>query len=118
MKTKTFTCEGETADAAREVELGSLVFLYNPESDTLVGPFTIAGPSESDIEPGAWVDRVDEKSMSYNIRVNWEQLRELNDARERLPILKDQRVCRLPHLKTLDFLDALKQASSASLGPE
>jgi len=111
MRQKLFACSRETIKTVEELGLGSVVFLLNKESNTLVGPFTAAGYLDrTGLEPGAWTEVTDMHSMSENIRVKWEDLHELKNAQTRFPFLKEIKACKLSQFQTQDLLDALNQA--------
>lgn len=105
VKRRLFTCSGENVQIVREMEVGSIVFLLNMGSNTLVGPFTAAGHSGIGLKPGGWREVVD-----AGIRVEWENLHELKNAQGVFPFLKDISTCKLSRLQTQDLLDALKEA--------
>jgi hypothetical protein len=109
MKRKLFTCSGENVQVVREMEVGSTVFLLNLDSNTLVGPFTAAGPTGTGLKPGGWREVTDTRTNA-SIRVEWENLHELKSAQDRFPFLKDINICKLSHFQTQDLLNALKEA--------
>ena len=114
MKRKRFTCSGEKVEIVSRMDVGSIVFLFNMDSNTLVGPFSVSGSSETDLQPGAWTDVTDTRTNA-GIRVEWEDLHELQNARDKFPFLKDINVCKLSHFQTLGLLNALKEAPSYKL---
>lgn len=107
VRSRLFTCSGE---AAREIGPGYLVFFINTDSETLVGPFTASGSSETGPEPGAWTEVIDPHTFSGNFRVEWEELHEIKSARGKFPFLKDLNSCKLSSLQVEDLLVALKKA--------
>jgi hypothetical protein len=107
MKRKLFTCLGENVKIVREMEMGSIVFLLNLDSNALVGPFTAAG--SAGLEPGGWREVTDARTNA-SIRVEWENLHELKNAQDKFPFLKDINICKLSHFRTQDLLDALGEA--------
>lgn len=110
VKRKQFTCSAAAAETADDIGDGSLVFLFNKETNTLVGPFTAVGSLKAGLEEGAWVEKVQEASLSEDFKVEWEKLHELNNAAERFDFLKDLKDCRLDQFQTKDVLTALKEA--------
>jgi hypothetical protein len=114
MKRRRFTCTGENVQNVNEMDVGSIVFLLNTDSNTLVGPFTVSGSSDISLKPGAWTE-VTDKRDNAGIRVEWEDLHELKNAQDRFPFLKDINVCKLSHFQTQDMLNALKKAPSFKL---
>jgi hypothetical protein len=111
VRRRVFSCSGEAAEDVRDLALGSMVFLFDVDSDTLVGPFTAAGSVGRGMEPGAWTESVDELSFSGNFKVTWEELHKVENARERFPFLRDRKNCRLSRLQVQDLLDALKKGN-------
>jgi hypothetical protein len=109
LKHKLFTCSGENVKVVREVEVGSIVFLLNMDSNTLVGPFTAAGSTRTGLEPGGWRE-VSDTQYKASIRVEREELHEMKDAQGKFPFLKDINTCKLSHFQTQDLLTALKEA--------
>jgi len=106
---KLFTCSGEKVQIVREMDVGSIVFLFNMDLKTLVGPFTAAGSSKTGLEPGGWREVTDMRTNA-GIRVEWENLHELKNAQDKFPFLKDINICKLSHFQTQDLLNALKEA--------
>src|SRR5208337_3886925 len=86
VKRKLFTCTGENVQIVSKMEVGSIVFLHNMDSNTLVGPFTATGSSETGLKPGAWTE-VTETQTNAGIRVEWEDLHELKNAQDMFPFL-------------------------------
>lgn len=109
LKQKRLSCPREKG-VDQEIGADAVVFLFNKDSNTLVGPFTAEGSAKIDLEPGTWAEEVDMHDLSENIVVEWEELHEMRDAQLKLPFLKDQRICRLSQLQTQELLDALRKA--------
>ena len=84
--------------------------MYNPETRTLVGPFTSASEGAKRIETGAWTSKIDEHSASENIKLEWEDLHIISDADGRFPFLKKPEKRQLSSLWVQTLLDALKEA--------
>jgi hypothetical protein len=114
LRSKVFSCSGEDVEAAHDVAAGSTVFLLDERSDRLVGPFTVAESARTSLESGAWVEGMDERSFSLNFRVEWEELHDVNHARERFPFLKNFETCSLSRLQIRDLLDGLKKGKPLS----
>ncbi|MGA2768674.1 MAG: hypothetical protein ABSF24_10225 [Candidatus Bathyarchaeia archaeon] len=91
------------------MEVGSIVFLLNMDSNTLVGPFTATGSARTGLEPGGWREVTDTQNKA-SIRVEREELHEMKDAQDKFPFLKDINTCKLSHFQTQDLLNALKEA--------
>jgi hypothetical protein len=114
LKHKLFTCSGENVQVVREMEAGSIVFLFNMDSHTLVGPFTATGSTGTGLEPGGWREVTDAKNRA-SIRVEWEELHEMMNAQDRFPFLSNINTCKLSHFQTQELLNALKEAPLASV---
>jgi len=97
------------------VQQGATVFLYDSKRDTVTGPFTAAGTSTSELEPGAWATSVDLKNVAANIRVEWESLHEAQNAASKFPFLKATKDCRLTQLQTQELLNTLKEEPTLNL---
>jgi hypothetical protein len=109
MRNKRFSCSGKQVKVAQELELNTVIFLFNDETGTLLGPFTVVEGPE-DLEKGTWYSSVDEHSFSENIKVEWERLHELKNATDKIPFLKDTKECALSDLQTQELLSTLKDA--------
>jgi hypothetical protein len=110
LRNKSFTCSTGTPSTDIDLDLGTVVFFFNSGSNTLVGPFTAGEAGVADLEPGAWMEEVDERKVSENFRVEWEELHELSDAAEKFPFLTNLKICKLSDFKTQELLNALKDA--------
>lgn len=115
LRSKSFVCSTETPNTRGDLDSGTVVFFFNSDSNTLIGPFTTGEAEEADLEPGAWREQVDERDLSENFRVEWEELHELSNAAEKFPFLTDLKICKLSDLKTQELLNALKNAPLFSL---
>ena len=106
---RRYTCSGEQVNIAREIELDAVVFLHVSEADKLIGPFTVVDEKTNDLEPGAWTSSIDRSSLSGNIKVEWEELHELDNAQKKFSFLKNLNTCSLTQSQIQEMLDALKQ---------
>jgi hypothetical protein len=86
-----------------------VVFLLDTDSKTLVGPFTAIGSAKAPLQPGTWTDNIDRRSISTNVKVEWEDLHAMKNPQDRFPFLEDIKVCQLSHFQTQELLNALKQ---------
>ena len=109
LRHKFFTCSDENVKVVREIDIGSIVFLLNMDSNTLIGPFTAAGSPRTGLEPGGWTEVTDTRNK-VSIRVEREELHEMKNAQEKFSFLKDINTCKLSHFQTQDLLNALKEA--------
>ena len=107
---RLYTCADNFKDEISGIKSGSVLFMYNPETQTLVGPFTAASEGAKRIETGAWTSKIDEHSASENIKLEWEDLHIITDAGERFPFLINPKKCRLSTFTVQTLLDALKEA--------
>jgi hypothetical protein len=107
MRNKRFSCSGKQVNVYKELEMNTIIFLFNDETDTLLGPFTVVQGPE-DLEKGTWYSSVEENSFSENIKVEWERLHELKNATDKITFLKDIKECALTDLQTQELLSTLK----------
>lgn len=109
MRNKRFSCSGKQVKIYKELEMNTVIFLFNDETDTLLGPFTVVKGPE-DLEKGTWYSSVDEHSFSENLKVEWERLHELKNATDKIPFLKDTKEYALTDLQIQELLSTLKDA--------
>ena len=107
---RLYTCTDSYKDEVAGIKRGSVLFMYNVETKTLVGPFTAATQGATRIETGTWNSEIDEHSASENIKLEWEDLHVISNARERFSFLDKPEKCELSTLKVQTLLDALKEA--------
>ncbi len=107
---KLYTCADTQKDEVANIQKGSVLFFYNPQTKSLIGPFTAASGGAERIETGAWTSEVDEHSASENIKLEWEDLHVIDNANEKFPFLDKPEKCKLSTLKVQMLLDALKEA--------
>jgi hypothetical protein len=107
---RLYTCSDKHADEAKTIPEGAVLFMYNPDSKTLVGPFTAAGEGASRIETGTWASTIDEHSASANVKLEWEDLHIIEKASNLFAFLEKPKKCRLSPLWTQTLLNALKDA--------
>ena len=110
MSRRLFTCAGNHAEEVKTVPQGAVLFMYNEDSKTLVGPFTAASEGASRIETGAWTSEIDLHSASANIKLEWEDLHILEYASDRFPFLNNPEKCELTPMRTQTLLSALKDS--------
>ncbi len=107
---RQYTCSDSHSDEVGAIKKGSVLFMYDPNSKTLIGPFTAANEGATRIETGTWSTKIDEHSASANVKLEWEDLHIIKDAGSRFPFLNKPEKCELPTLKVQTLLDALKEA--------
>ncbi len=109
LSNKRYTCaDEETRPQEEQIKIGSIIFLFNMDDKSLLGPFTALAEGD-ELDAGAWAMNVDEHIPSEDLKVNWEDLHIIRDAPEKLPFLKNPKTCKLTSLETQNTLDALKQ---------
>jgi len=105
---KRYTCADKKSTPLEEIKAGTVVFLYNTDDKSLLGPFTTLAESD-ELDAGTWVMDVDENNMPYeDVKVTWEDLHILQNAPQKLPFLKDPKTCKLTTTQTQRLLDLLK----------
>ncbi len=109
LSAKRYTCASKQSKPAEPIKEGSVIFLYNTDDKTLLGPFTALTEGADELDAGTWSMSVDEKIPSEDLKVTWEQLDMIRNAPEQLPMLRAPKNCRLTTLETQNTLDALKQ---------
>ena len=106
---KRYSCAAKEAANLEEIKSNTVVFLYNTDKKTLLGPFTTLEEGD-DLDAGTWVMEVDENNMPYeDVKVNWEDLHILENAPEKLSFLNDPKTCKLSTTQTQRALDMLKE---------
>jgi len=107
---RQYTCTDSHKGEVETISKGSVLFIYDPVSKNLIGPFTAASAGASRIETGAWSTKIDEHSASANVKLEWEDLHIIKNAGERFPFLNKQEKCELSTLRVQTLMDALKEA--------
>lgn len=110
MKSKRYACSSRETAPKVDIKVGSIIFLYNPETDVLLGPFTALTEGAETVDNGAWAEDIDDHSASQNVKLEWESLHVLAKAGEMMPFLKAPKTCELTTTQTQRALDLLKQA--------
>jgi hypothetical protein len=107
---KRYTCaDKETPKVMEEIKANSVVFLFNTDDKSLLGPFTSL-PEGDDLDAGAWAMDIDDNMEPYSdVNVKWEDLHLLRNAPDQLPFLKEPKTCKLTTTQTQRALDLLKQ---------
>ncbi|XHH09531.1 MAG: hypothetical protein ACFCUE_02575 [Candidatus Bathyarchaeia archaeon] len=107
---KLYTCADEKTKPTSKILPGTVVFLYNTENKTLLGPFTALEEGGSALDAGAWAMDIDEHSFSENVQVTWEELHQIENAPDKLPFLNNPEKCSLTSLQTQRILELLREA--------
>ncbi len=109
LSNQRYTCADEkTKPKIENLKVGSIIFLYNIDDKSLLGPFT-ALAEEDQLDAGAWALDIEEHIPSEDLKVNWEDLHIIQNAPDKLSFLKNPQTCKLTSLETQNALDALKQ---------
>jgi hypothetical protein len=108
LTTRHFACTEENKPQ-QPIKEGSVIFLYNTDEKTLLGPFTALTEGADELDAGAWRMDVDTKIPSEDLKVTWENLHIIQDADKQLPFLDEAGTCRLGTTQTQRVLDVLKQ---------
>ena len=68
LTSKHYTCADKQSSILEEIKAGSVVFLYNTDDKTLVGPFTTL-PEGDELDAGAWAENVDKETPYDDIQI-------------------------------------------------
>jgi len=109
LSNKLYTCADKQTKPAKPIKEGAVIFLYNEDDKSLLGPFTALTEGGEELDEGTWALGVDEHVPSEDINVTWESLHIIQNASEQFPFLKDPKTCRLTSIETQNLLDILKQ---------
>lgn len=110
LRERQYECAGKETVPADRIKIGSVIFLYNIDDKSLIGPFTSLSEGGDRLDTGAWMLDIDEHSISENIKLEWENLHLLEDAPSKLPFLDASKTCELSTTQTQRTLDLLKQS--------
>ena len=110
LRRKLYTCTDKKNMPKEEIKIGSVIFLYNIDDKSLLGPFTALSEGAGAVDTGAWAMDIDEHSASQNVKVEWETLNRLENAPEKLPFLNDPKTCALSTTQTQRILDLLRKS--------
>lgn len=108
LSTRHFACT-EKNKPRELVKEGSVIFLYNTDENTVLGPFTALNEGGEELDAGAWMMYVKTKIPSEDLKVTWEDLHILHNADKVLPFLTEMDTCRLGTTQTQRVLDLLRQ---------
>jgi|SRR5450756_297062 len=109
LSNKRYTCADEKTKPTEQIKEGAVIFLYNVDDKTMLGPFTVLTEGGDELDAGTWAMDVDEHIPSEDIKVTWEDLHIIQNAPEKLPFLNDPKSCKLSSTQTQRALDLLKQ---------
>ena len=63
-----------------KIKEGSILFLYNIDDKSLLGPFTALTEGGDELDAGAWAMDVDTHIPSEDLKVTWEDLHIIQNA--------------------------------------
>lgn len=107
---KRYTCTDKKTKPTEAIKEGSVIFLFNTDDNTLLGPFTALTEGGDQLDAGTWAMDVETNIPSEDIKVTWENLHLLKNANEKLSFLNDTKTCKLGFTQTQRTLDLLKQS--------
>jgi hypothetical protein len=110
LRRKQYTCAGKRPAPIAKIKVGSIIFLYNVDDRSLLGPFTALSEGGGTVDTGAWAMNINEHSASENVKLEWEDLHRIENAPAKLPFLETPKTCELSTTQTQRALDSLKQA--------
>jgi hypothetical protein len=106
---KRYTCADGKTKPAEKIKEGSIIFIYNVDDKSLLGPFTALTEGGDELDAGAWMEDVEGHIPSGDIKVTWEDLNIIRNASEQLPFLVEPKTCKISTTQTQRVLDLLKQ---------
>jgi hypothetical protein len=109
LSSKRYTCADEKTKPDEEIKAGTVIFLYNVDDKSLLGPFTALTEGLDELDAGTWVEDIDTHIPSEDVKVTWEDLHIIKNAPDVLPFLKQPKTCKLSTTETQRALDLLKQ---------
>ncbi len=109
VSTKHYTCADKKNMPAEPVKEGSVIFLYNVDDKSLLGPFTALTEGGDELDAGTWAEDIETHIPSEDLKVTWENLHIIQNADKMLPFLGESKKCRLGTTETQRVLDLLKQ---------
>lgn len=110
LRKKQYTCADKETAPTEEIKAGTILFLYNTDDKTLLGPFTALTEGGKQVDTGAWAMDIDQHSASQNVMLEWEKLHLLDNAPAKLPFLDSSKSCELSTTQVQRTLDILKSA--------
>jgi hypothetical protein len=112
LRQKQYSCKDKETTPTVKIKVGSVIFLYNVDDKSLLGPFTALSEGGGKVDTGTWSMTIDEHSASENVKLEWEDLHRLENAPASLPFLEAPKSCELTTTQTQRVLDVLRQAPS------
>ncbi len=109
LSTKRYTCADKQTTPAQRIKENSVIFLYNVDDKSLLGPFTALTEGGDELDAGTWAMDVDTHIPSEDVKVTWEDLHIIRNADKDLPFLVQPKTCKLSFTQTQRVLDLLRQ---------
>ena len=106
---RKFTCSDKQKMPTDKIIEGTVLFLFNTDYKSLLGPFTSLNEGGEELDAGTWAMDIEENAMSENVKVTWEDLHKMENAPEKLPFLNDPKTCKLTDVQTIRILNLLKE---------
>ena len=66
---KLYTCADQKTKPTDKIKAGTIVFLYNLDDKSLLGPFTALEEGGDALDSGAWAMEIDEHIRSEDVKV-------------------------------------------------
>jgi hypothetical protein len=108
LSNRKFTCADQQKMTPDKIIEGTVLFLFNTDDKSLLGPFTALNEGGKELDAGAWAMDIEENAMSENVKVTWEDLHKMQNAPEKLAFLRDPKTCKLTDVQTIRALNMLK----------
>jgi hypothetical protein len=108
LSSRHYTCADKETKPTEKIKEGSVIFLFNTDDKSLLGPFTALTEGAEELDAGAWAEDIETHIPSEDLKVNWEDLHVIHNAPSQLPFLNEPKTCRLTSLQTQRALDLLR----------
>lgn len=110
LSNKRYTCSDQQTKPSEQIKEGSIIFLFNTDDKSLLGPFTALTEGGDQLDAGTWAMDVETHIPSEDIKVTWENLHLLKDATKKIAFLNEPpKTCKLSDTQTQRILDLLKE---------
>ena len=109
LSSKHYTCADEKTKPDEQINSGAVIFLFNVDDKSLLGPFTALTEGADELDAGTWVEDIDTHVPSEDIKGTLEDLHIIKNAPQELPFLNAAKSCKLTSTQTQRALDLLKQ---------
>jgi len=109
LSTKHYTCAEGKNKLKGPIKVGSVIFLYDEDDNSLVGPFTALTTGADELDAGTWAMDIETHIPSEDLKITWEDLHIIKDAPSQLPFLSEPNICKLSTTQIERMLDLLRQ---------